>query len=154
MLASLRIRRTVQLLALALVASAAAACDDDDPAGPDEDEPEVATMRLTVGASTVNVAENGTVTGGPLVFTSGAAVTAQFLRADGTPDPIANGAEFRLEVVPTTPANLTFARTGPFTGTLTSTIAAGQQTTATFSLFHVEEQHNDFGPFPVTLQRQ
>jgi hypothetical protein len=151
-----RIRRTIPVLSLALLAATAVACSDDELVSP-EQEPQVATMRLTVnttaGTSTVNVSENGTVTGGPLLIANNGTLTAQFLRADGTPDPLAAGFEFELRVTPATPANLTFTRTGQFGGTLTVTgLASNATTTAQFALFHTEEGHADFGPFPVTMR--
>ena len=151
-----RIRRTAQILSLALIATAAVACSDDELISPDE-EPQVATMRLAVstaaGTSTVDVSENGTVTGGPLLIANNGTLTAQFLRVDGTPDPLAAGFGFELRVTPATPANLTFTRTGQFSGTLTITgLASNATTTAQFVLFHTEEGHEDFGPFPVTMR--
>ena len=155
-MSSFRIRRTAQVLSLALLPTIAVACSDDELVSP-VGEPQVATMRLTVttpaGTSTVNVSENGTVTGGPLLIANNGTLTAQFLRADGTPDPIAAGFGFELRVTPAAPANLTFTRTGQFGGTLTITgLASNATTTAQFALFHTEEAHEDFGPFPVTMR--
>jgi hypothetical protein len=151
-----RSRRTLQALSLALLAASTVACSDDELVS-SEPEPQVATMRLTVnttaGTSTVNVSENGTVTGGPLLIANNGTLTAQFLRADGTPDPIAAGFEFELRMTPAAPANLTFTRTGQFAGTLTVTgLASNATTTAQFALFHIAETHEDFGPFPVTMR--
>lgn len=44
---------------------------------------------------------------------------------------------------------VTFTRASAFAGTLNK-VAAGS-TSATFALFHVEEGHEDFGPFPVPI---
>lgn len=135
-----------------LVAGLALGACGDDPAAPD-DEPKVATMRLVVGAQTVNVSEGGVVTGGPIVLATGVdvPVVATFLRANGSPDPLVTSATFRLDVQPGTSA-VTFTRTGPFAGTLRG--AQSGTTQLSFSLFHLEEGHPDFGPFtvPATVQ--
>jgi hypothetical protein len=143
--------RFTRYLTLAL-ALTAAACGDDDPVEPDP-EPEVATMRLTVGSTSVTIASNGAQSA-PLPVALGAnTITAAFLRADGSVEPLVTADEFELQVTPTTPTNLTFARTDAFTGTLTVTgLTSGQNTTAQMALFHKIEQHEDFGPFPVTLR--
>jgi hypothetical protein len=152
MYSELRVGRFTRYLTLALALSSASACGDDDPVEPDP-EPEVATMRLTVGATSVTISSNGTQSA-PLTVNAGAnTVTAAFLRADGSSEPLVTDAEFELQVEPTTPANLTFARTSAFSGTLTiSGLTSGQTTTAEMALFHKIEQHEDFGPFPVTLR--
>ena len=141
------------VLALALFG---AACSDSTGTDDDEHEPEVATMRLTIGNSTVNVSANGTVTGGPLVIPRGATtpITASFLKADGTPDPKVTASEFRLQVTLSTGVTgITFANATPngLNGSFTTTATAtGGQ--IRFALLHIEENHEDFGPFPVTVQ--
>ena len=138
-----------RLAALALIAATAVACKEST--DPGEDEPEVSSMRLTVGSSTVTVAENGAVTGGPLrISTTDQALSATFLRADGTPESLVTAAEFRLDVTGGT--GITFTRTGPFGGTLRG--ASAGTVTVNFSLFHLIENHADFGPFPVSVQVQ
>ena len=124
------------------------ACDDDPVA--QEPEPEVATMRLTVGTQTITVSDNGTVTGGPIMVTGTVTISAEFLRADGTPDPLVTAAEFQLNADPANTGTVTFTRTSEFAGTLTG-VSAGT-TEIEFSLFHKAEQHEDFGPFPVSVQ--
>jgi hypothetical protein len=136
---------------LTLLLLVTAACDDDTTAV--EEEPEVATMRLVVGAQTINVADDGTVTGGPMTLVVGAnTVTATFLGANGQPEPLVTTAEFQLNVEVLGGAPITFQRSASnaFSGTLTAT-AAGQGRQLRFSLFHIEEQHEDFGPFTVTV---
>jgi hypothetical protein len=117
-----------------------------------EEEPEVATMRLVVGSQTINVnARTGVVTGGPIVLAPGATagVTAQFLLADGAPEPLVTDASFRLDATPANTGIVAFSRTGPFAGTL-SGVAAGS-TTVVFGLFHLEEGHEEF-EWPVAVQ--
>jgi hypothetical protein len=141
---SVRFRRVI---APALIAAAAAlACDETTPP---EQEPEVATMRLTVGSATIDVEEDGTVTGGPITISGNTSISAAWLKADGTAEDLVTGADFELTVEIANEAFVTFTRTGPFAGTL-NRVAAGT-TTATLALLHIEEQHEDFGPFPVSI---
>jgi hypothetical protein len=140
---------TRRLAVMFLMTATVAACKEST--GEDEDEPEVATMRLTVGSQTVTVAENGTVTGGPLrIATANQTLTAQFLKADGTVEGRVSEAEFRLEVTGAT--GITFTRQSGFVGSIRG--AAAGTTTVNFGLLHVEENHVDFGPFPVQVQTQ
>ena len=129
------------LLGMVLVAG----CSEEE-----EQEPEVDTMRIVIGNTTVNFA-GGTCTPSPATVTiptTGAAVAATFLRDDGSPDPLVTAGVFELDVEPAA----RFTRTSPFAGT----ISGGQpgQTTFSFSLLHIEEQHEDYGPcqLPVTVQ--
>lgn len=132
-----------------LVASvfAFAACTDDDHGH----EGEVDFMRVTVGAQELMVNATGVVTNGPIILTSGEVtdISVEFLDAD-MDDALAEHAD-EYQVNLTAPANVTFARTGPFSGTLTGGTAGSYN--VQFSLFHVEENHEDFGPFnvPVTV---
>lgn len=141
-------------LPLVLAAATFAGACKDSTANEEEAEPEVATMRLTVtGQAPVSVSSNGTVTGGPLRISLGQSViTATWLRADGSADPHVSTTEFQLKVtVPATITGLAFSRsaTNPFSGSL-SAQAAGT-VNAQFSLLHVEENHEDFGPFTVPV---
>ena len=151
----LRPRRALVAAATLAAVALAAACDDgDDITG--EDEPDVDRMELSVGTSVVNVSASGQVTGGPLVLPRGTStVTARFLRQDGTPDPQVTTTEFRLAAY-TLPSGATFTATaGTFAGALSMpSVLAGQALTIGFSLFHVGEQHDDFGPFPVPVRVQ
>jgi hypothetical protein len=138
------------LLAILALGLPAASCDDETAP---EEEPEVATMRLTVGAQTVNVADDGTVTGGPIVIAQGnTAISAAFLRADGTADPLVTADVFRLDIESDNAGIASFVRGGSFSGSLVG--AAAGSTILRFSLFHLEEQHEDFGPFPVAVTVQ
>jgi hypothetical protein len=111
-------------------------------------------MRLTVGASSVEVEEDGTVTGGPLMVPAGnSTLTVEWLRADGTDDPLVTDEEFQLIATVSNTAVLTATRVDAFSFTING-LQAGQSTTVEFALFHIEEQHEDFGPFTVTLQVQ
>lgn len=131
-----------------LLAVAFTACrESTDPGDP---EPEVATIRLTVGANVVSIAENGAVTGGPLrITTTDQVLTADFLRADGTPDPLVTSVAHRLDLAAS--AGITFTPTSAFMGSIRGA-TAGTTGTIQVSLFHVEEGHADLGPFPVPVQ--
>jgi hypothetical protein len=138
---------TRRLAAALLLSANATACKEST--DPGENEPEVASIRLTVGASTVTIAENGAVTGGPLrITTADQPLTASFLKADGSVESLVTSSEFRLDVTGGT--GVTFARTGPFAGTIRG--SAATTSTVTVSLFHLIENHADFGPFTVPVQ--
>jgi hypothetical protein len=112
-------------------------------------EPQVATMRIAIGGQTIDVDDAGVVTGGPIVIAATTSFTVSWLRADGSPDPLVTADEFEVQVVPTNTGLVTFTRTGPFAGSL-NRVAAGS-TTISFALLHVEENHEDFGPFNVPI---
>jgi hypothetical protein len=139
--------RTAALVAAAILLTVSACDETLSPDG----EPAVESMRLVIGSQTVTVSPSG-VTGGPIDLGTGAnTVTAFFLGANGLPDPNVSAAAFQLNVQVLGGAPITFQRsaTNPFAGTLTAT-AAVQGAQIRFSLFHIEEQHEDFGPFTVT----
>jgi hypothetical protein len=145
------ITRRVRLMAVALLgATVFAACDDDDPAAPEE-EPEVASVRLTVGANSVTV----TTTSNPTLNVAAGAntVTAQWLRADGSTETLVTDAEFELRINAVTGSNLTWTPTGAAGGSLAVTgLSGGQTAAAQVALFHKGEQHNDFGPVNFTVR--
>jgi hypothetical protein len=147
-------RRSVALIAAAFALSLAACKDDATGADDHDHEPEIEEMRLSIAGQVITVSDNGTVSpAGPIILPVGtSSVSAQFLDHDGQPDDHVTAAEFQLNVLPATGAPVSFTRstTNPFAGTLTATTAA-ENVVIRFSLFHIEEQHNDFGPFPVTF---
>jgi len=143
---AIRTRSFASAIALIAALPFGFACSDDPV---DEGDPAeaVVTMRLTVGTQTLTINESGTVTGGPLVLPRGnTVVTAVFL---DDANAVVGGldTEFRLEVRSDNANVATFTRTSAFVGTLVG-VAAGQ-TTLRFALFHVAENHEDFGFFPV-----
>ena len=106
-------------------------------------------MRIALANGTsVTVSETGTVTG-TLTLSAGAAttVTVTFLDDAGAVVTDLPATEYQASVSPN--AGITFARTGAFTGTLQGTTAG--TVTVRFGLFHIDEQHDDFGPFPVPV---
>jgi hypothetical protein len=154
MFASLPSRRSAQLAIAVLTAAALTSCDDD-PVAP-EPEPEIQTATLTVGSSSVTFNATTGAVSGPLMVPLGAStVTAVWKKADGSNEALVTSDEFDLKFAPTDPANLSWVTSGAFGGTLTTTgLTSGQSTTAQVSLFHKEEQHDDFGPFTITIQIQ
>jgi hypothetical protein len=139
-------RRRFAALAVAALALSAGACKDSTSP---EAEPEVVTMRITpAGGAAVTVNSVGAVSGTLTVPAAGSrAFTVEFLNAAGQPDPVVDGSTFQVSVTPG--AGITFARTGPFAGTLTA--GAAGTVAVQFGLLHIEENHNDFGPFTVNV---
>jgi hypothetical protein len=139
-------RRFASLAAAALVLLAGA-CKDST--GVDDQEPEVASMRITFATGgTATVSSSGVVTGS-ISIPSGVArsFTVEFLNAMGQPDANVDATEFQVSVTPA--AGITFARTGAFAGTITGATAG--TFAVQFGLLHIEENHNDFGPFTVNI---
>jgi hypothetical protein len=143
------VRRTAVLTTAAAFALGAVACSDD-PAAPD-DEPQVNAVRLTIGTTSITVS---TVSSPTITVAPGAnAVTAQWLRADGSVEPLVTDAEFELRIRQATGSNLSWTASGARAGTLTVTgLAAGASTAAQVSLFHKVEQHDDFGPLTFSVR--
>jgi hypothetical protein len=132
-------RRSLKILfALPLVASLSAltACEDD-PVEPEE--PEIGTVRLTIGSQTVNLAPGATVS----VTVSGAtnAVSATFLGEDGSALTL-DGSEFELRLIPRTTGRVTYTRSASFSGSL-ARVAAGS-VLVDVQIFHLIENHEDF----------
>ena len=139
---------------------ATAACKDTNGA---EEEPDISSLRLTIGAAnaqTVTIGSNPgcSVTGGPITIpiNTTVSVTGSFLNSANSPDPVANDATvFRMsgndgaEIAPT-PTTIVWTRTGPFTGTLRGSAAT---TTGSMQVvaFHLEEQHEDWGECTVPI---
>jgi hypothetical protein len=139
----------MKLLAVAALVFAVS-CDSSTE--PEEEEPKVTQIRLTFGTQapvTYSLA-SGEVRN--VHIPAGATtVTAQWLKADGTTETIATTTDFTLKVVVTgSGLAWTQASSNTFTGTLTAT-GTVTNATVTFALFHVAEQHEDFGPVPVTV---
>ncbi len=126
------------------------ACDDDttDPLPP---EPEIAIMRITIGADVVDVSSTGEVTGGPISLDgSPVAVTVTFLEADETPVALVTPAEFDLAAVSGAPTIFTITPTGSFEYSFTGVTTGAS--TVEFELVHTDQAHTDFGPFEVPVE--
>ena len=83
--------------------------------------------------------------------------TADFLRLNGEPETMITIENFRLNVAGDSdggplPTGVVFTRSGPFAGTV-SGIGPGQSVLVYFSLHHVLPNHEDFGPFALTVVR-
>jgi hypothetical protein len=141
-------RRGLHALAVAALVSSIAACDGDSTGT--EDEPNVASVRVTVGAQTVTISNNGTQTGTLTVPQGNSAVTVAWLRPNGTVESLVTSDEFNVRMTAAAgTSGVTFTSSGAFGGTLNAT-SAGQKVLR-LSLFHLEEQHEDFGPLNLTL---
>jgi hypothetical protein len=148
MLNSLRLSQSLRfgavLLALAAIAGCRGITDDDD------NEVPIAAVRLTIGTQTVTInqetgAQSNAVT---LAANAPTAITAVALRADGQVETLVTAADFELRVTPVT-NNVTFTRTGPFSGTITRTAAGAA--TVQVSFWHLAEGHPEFGPHNLTF---
>ncbi|HZF66828.1 MAG TPA: hypothetical protein VEZ47_02200 [Gemmatirosa sp.] len=149
--------RTVRTCAALATLSLAAACGDD----PDvEDEPEIASVRLTVtppGGAAQNYVLRTTGTNPTIALRVGTnAVSAVALDDDN--QTISLGSDFELRIVrsvsvvgasevetPLTGA-VTFTRTGGLAGSLVATGAVTPAATAMLRIFHTGEGHGDFEP--------
>lgn len=137
------VRRGLAASALVGMAFVAGCGDEDD----DHDhEPDVETMRVVIGGTTVNFsgATCSPSVSSVTIPTAGAAVTATFLDDDGAVLDIHDD-EFRLEVEPAA----RFTRSGAFSGNLSGGAAGAAN--ISFALYHLEEQHTDFGPCTVSV---
>lgn len=145
------------VLAAALAATMLGACSDNS--GPDDhEEPEVTAMVVEVDGveHTVTLAGGGFTPATATLDGTTAALVATFLNAEGELDPavLEHAEDFELSVAGSAsggalPAGVTFTRTEPFEGTLT--VPAGETVTVFFGLYHIEEEHDDFGPYPLQI---
>jgi len=78
-------------------------------------------------------------------------VSATFLDEDGE-IMMLDPAEFEIRIIPVNTTLLTFLRSTAFTGTL-NRLGTGT-TTMAVSVFHKDEEHNDFGPHTVSVTLQ
>ena len=156
MLSSLRpARRLARFAAVVAAVSMIAACDDDDPTGV-EQEPEVQTMTLTAGASSITIDKTTGAASGQLTVPSGTTtITATLRRADGSTETLVTGAEFDVRITPATGTPFAWTPNTSLGGSLvTSGVTSGQTIASTVDLYHRAEQHADFGPYPFTIRIQ
>lgn len=149
MLASRHVRSGIRLATMFALIVASASCGEDT-TEPEEEEPSTTQVRLTIGSQTQTFGPSG----GAITLSARGAVTvsAVWLKADGTSDPIANASEFRLQVTPPASgvgSNITYSGTG-HGGTLTIP-AAVTNAPVQFGLLHIAENHTDFGPLTVSI---
>jgi hypothetical protein len=143
-------RRSLSVAVTAALALTIAACDDDDDnGGLEPQEPDIATMRLTIDQTAVDFVGGCTPSVASVVIpTTGASIQADFLRADNTADPLVTEADFELQVEPAD----RFTRTSAFAGTLSGGAVGTAQ--ISFSLFHVGQNHVEFGPCSLGIDVQ
>lgn len=147
--------RALRMLALlATVSIVATACDDDDPVG--EQEPNTQRVVLTIGtgatAQTITwTTANATVSPNTITIPRGESrtVTAQFLRSDGTPDPVINATDFRLDFA-VTGTGITVTKNGNLGATITAGNAAAQPTII-MKVVHLDEGHDEYVSTAVTV---
>lgn len=126
--------------ALLVPALVLGACDDSPT--DEDDEPEIATLALTLGGQLVTINEGGGVTSGQLRIAIGSTpVSVQALTATGAVINLGN--EFQLDVIPDASGRITFTRTGDYTGTLTANSAG--TAVVKIGLLHKDDDHYDFG---------
>ncbi len=139
-----------------IAALSIAACSDDT--SPTE-EPSVTSMIVTVGANAYTATTAGFTAPAISLPTASTTVNVTFLRADQTFDPIVSAPDFQVIVAGDAdggplPARVTFERTSSFAGSLVISGATPLAATPIyFGLRHVAAGHDDFGPFPLTVQR-
>lgn len=132
--------RTLRVAATMALVGFAAACNGSTDAEP---EPQIATVRITVGTQTVSISETGQQTGTLSIPQGNTAVAVAWLRADGSVDPVVNSEDFEVRIVPQGSTGISFTPAGPFAGTLNATTAG--QKVVQVQLYHIEEQHDEFG---------
>lgn len=124
----------------AMLALGAAGCSDD-PTEP-EAEPEIASITVTAGGSTVTIPASGAQTPGALQLTANTSntISIRFRNAAGADEPViaADRDEFEVRLtVGTTTSTFTAGTGSTFTGTVTpTTTGAAAYTLVLFSLHH------------------
>jgi|GEM_PF-1840695 hypothetical protein len=83
---------------------------------------------------------------------------ASFFKTDGTREANVTPGDFEIRVSSSIggqqlPPGISFERTGPFTGTITG-LQEDQTVTLFFSVYHLSQSHNDFGPYPLNFHRK
>lgn len=131
---ALRVAATVALVGFT------AACNGSTDAEP---EPDIATVRITVGAQTVSISETGQQSGTLTIAQGSTPVTVAWLSPGGSVDPVVNSEEFEVRMIAQGSTGITFTPAGPFAGTLNAT-SAGQKVVQV-QLYHLEEAHDEFG---------
>lgn len=144
-----RNRRGFAFVTLFAAITFISACDDD-PVEPEDPADEIATIRLAIGAQTVDMTDSNSPS--VTIPRQANAVAVTFLDAAGSTLPNSLFSDFEIRLVSENAARLTFTRTGAFTGTLTG-LSAGAAVIQV-SLFHLEEGHEDFGPRPLAVTVQ
>jgi hypothetical protein len=145
MITLFRSSRLLAALVVAAVSLTTAACSETD----DHSHAEVDFMRISIAGQTPVVVNSVGVASGSLSISQGVAttVTVEFLDANQQEALGDEADEYQVNVTPG--AGVTFARTGPFTGTLTG--AAAGTVSVSFAMFHLVDQEEEFGPFSLNV---
>jgi hypothetical protein len=144
------LRRRTAAMALALPLAVLLAGCGDDPVDPhDEELPH--EMQLSIGGTVVTITDNGSYLPQPILSVGPHEVSVVFRDDEGDVMDIHDD-EYRLEITSDDTSVLTYSSSSAFTGTLTASTAGSA--TIRPQLFHIEEGHADFGPFPVVVTVQ
>lgn len=147
MIASITQLRIARLSALVLALAVTAACGNDELPEP---EPEIAEVVFRIdGAVAFTVNGAGVVTSGSTAIPLGVhQLRAAAFDEDGNPvDEVADGI-FELRGTNVNPATLEFTKgNGLLTGSLNA--KQGGSASVRLELWHLEEDHEDWGPFTV-----
>jgi hypothetical protein len=146
-------------MAMSLASLLALGACDAGQTDPTDQEPEIATMVMEVNQGVEFTATSSGFSLQTLVLDNiGFTISsAEFLRADGNPETVINLEDFRLAVAGDAdggplPEGVVFTRSGPFSGSV-SGIQEGQSLQVFISLYHIEPEHEDFGPVALTVSR-
>jgi hypothetical protein len=116
-----RTHRVAMVAVLCACLAASSACEEV-PSAVKVPRIDLQTVRIIVPSLNDTIwmdAFTGQVTSGPITTVAiNTDFVAEFLKADGSPQPIVTGAAYRLDVRAENVNLVTFAATGPFTGTL------------------------------------
>jgi hypothetical protein len=139
-------RRTL-VLSTAVATLGVTACGDEST--PPEIEPEIATVQITSGTSTVQFSPpTAAQSPGPLTLRVSQAnpVTVRFLGTNGQDEAVIAAARDDFELRVTAPTGWTFTRTGGTGASFTATLTPTQTGSAAFtlSLFALDHGHNEF----------
>jgi hypothetical protein len=142
-------RRSILMLALVASSTLFAACDDDDPVEPSDEPTFTRAEFILVGggdSDTIFVNTSGVQTGTATfpTGTTSVTVTARFLRADNSVDPVVTAADFELRGTTGGTAGVTFTLTAgqSFQGTIAG-LTNGTRSIM-MQLWHKADQHEDF----------
>lgn len=147
MIASITRIRAIRLTALALALTGTAACGDNELPDP---EPEIAEVVFSIdGVAAFTVSSAGAVTSGSTAIPVGVhQLRAAAFDEDGNAvDEVADGI-FELRGANVNPATLEFTKGNALlTGSLNA--KQGGSASVRLELWHLEEDHEDWGPFTV-----